>query len=96
MEETVTGTERSCRRRSQNKANAISTLSPHRSAKGGVVYCERRVSLKKSLPNVNTKSSGEAGLGGGGLEGWAVGTCLATEVVRARMEHEKNEGGWGG
>lgn len=27
-----------------------------------------------------------------------MGTCLATEVVRARMEHEKNweEGGWGG
>lgn len=44
---------------------------------------------------MNTKSSGEAGLGGGGLEGWAVGTCLATEVVRARMEHEKNGGGVG-
>lgn len=49
---------------------------------------------KKTLPNLNTKSSGEAE--GWGLEGWAVGTCLSTAVVRARMEHEENGGGGGG
>lgn len=87
MEETVTGTERSCRRRSQNKANgapteggatnAIRTLSPHRSRRvggshastqkgGGVVYCGRRVSLKKVPPQCEHQKLWGGGFGGGG------------------------------